>query len=864
MDSSTGAISVVAALDYESEITYVLTVYAIDKEAAFRTGSATVSIVVTDVNDNAPICTASLYAQSIAEDAVLGTAVTTVNCNDADISASFSTVTYSITSAQPEFSIDANSGQITVSQSLDAETTSGYDLMVEASDTLFTTVVSVAVTITSVNDIAPVFSPAGPYSTEVTENLPIGSTVYDINATDGDIGNTAFIFSLTSESSDKFRIGTSSGVIQTQKSIDRDDPLTTSYRLGILVADGTGSDALTSTTSIDISIADENDNYPECDNVTYTASVLENYFGTVITPVCDDADKDASPTLAFSKVSGSDLFQVNTGTGVLSIPNGLDYEAETSYEVIVNVDDQGSPNKITELTMLIYVDPVNENRPVFQGLSYDTSILENLAHGSQVVIISATDEDEGSTHGDVTYAITGGNDEGKFSINPSTGIIQVSGVLDRETTSTYSLTVTAKDMIDGDADQKTAENTFVVTIEDVNDNYPVIKPASYAITLNENAVVGASVLQISATDDDDGTAGTLTYSFSDGNTANVFSITSDNGWIELSGDIDVTVKDTYVLTVKVNDDGNPALSSYTTVTIQVVAVNEHAPGFTSSETEATVSEMETVGNSIAKVQADDNDTGVFSELRFYIRGGNTDTAFTIDPFSGEIRVANALDYDTLPDVYNLQIEVEDTARSTNQTQTTTVTFTVSLSDANDEIPTFTSNTYPDTLNENENIGTSVLTVTALDSDRGGTNGDVTYSFVTGTGLNVFDIDPTSGVISTAADINYEEMRAYDLIVQAVDGGTPQQSSTCVIRISINDLNDEIPTFAFTEVAVSISENMNVGDVITTAEASDTDSAVNGNNVIQYSFQDYSSKFQIDQATGIITIMNRVDREEDSR
>ncbi|KAL4226468.1 Protocadherin Fat 4 [Mactra antiquata] len=866
LDKSTGDLILLSSLDYETVTSYTLIVHAVDKEATFLTGTATISFTVNDVNDIEPICTSSLYTGSVSEDAMVGTSVATVTCSDSDSTVG-NILTYSITSGHTDFSIDSNTGVVSVNAALDIEFTPRYDITVQASDGSNTVDVTVSINLIDVNDETPVYSPPGPYAVTITENIAIGSTLYNITATDADVSLSTFIFTITSGNTDnKFKIGASSGILQTQSTIDRDDPLTTSYTLEIEVADGTIG-ALTATTSIVITVDDENDNYPNCDAPSYTVNVPEDTVpgSTLITPTCNDTDLNSSPTLSYSVTSGNgdSKFQINSGSGILTLQASLDYETTTSYTLTVQVDDQGVPNLITTVTMYVYVEPVNEATPAFQGTPYDTTILESATYADQVVRVSATDSDVGSTHGNIRYEITSGNNAGHFSIDQSSGWITVSGPLDYENTVSYALTVAASDMLSGDADMKSAETTFAITITDENDNYPEFNPATYAATVNENASgMSASIIQVLATDDDSGTLGTagLQYSITSGNTGNPFSIDSTTGWIILSGNVDANTQTIYILLVKASDQGAPPLEASTIVTIQVVAINEHAPTFSSSADTVTLSESETIGNSIYTAVASDSDTGEFAVLRYYLISGNTGNAFSLNMFDGTLRVANALDYDTI-DEYILEIEVQDTEQTTTDTQSSTLTLTVTLTDANDETPVFTSNVYTANLNENEPVLTSVVTVTAIDSDTG-VNGDITYSITSGTGAIVFSVDGTTGIISTNAVIDFETLISYDLAIQAIDGGSPSLSSTCIVRITIIDLNDNTPIFQADDVAISINESTAVGTIIATAKATDIDSASNNNNVIVYSLTP-GTKFAIDMNSGDIRVTNQLDRETDS-
>ncbi|KAH3880448.1 hypothetical protein DPMN_004362 [Dreissena polymorpha] len=261
--------------------------------------------------------------------------------------------------------------------------------------------------------------------------------------------------------------------------------------------------------------------------------------------------------------------------------------------------------------------------------------------------------------------------------------------------------------------------------------------------------------------------------------------------------------------------------------------------------------------------ATDSDKGGHGDIRYYIRNGNTGVAFSINPFTGNIYVANVLDFDVAPTSYTLRLEAEDTASTQTDTRTGTVTLIIVLTDSNDHTPLFTQDLYTTTLDENVANPTSVLTVLASDDDTG-SNGAITYSVVGGTGSILFSVHATTGVISTQATIDYEANIEYDLIVKAVDGGTAPLSATCFVRIAINDLNDNSPKFPAAHITVEITESTPIGTSVVTAVATDVDSLTNNNNVVVYSINPSSSKFIVNPSTGVITTNDALDRESQAR
>ena len=247
--SSSGAITVAAALDYETVTSYSLTVEASDGNGG--TDTATVNITVTDVNE-APVFGSTSSTLSVSEAAAIGASVGTVSATDPDTG---NTVTYSITAGNSagKFSIGSSSGAITVAAALDYETDSSYTLTVEASDgNGGTDTATVNITVTDVNE-APVFG-STTYTFSVSEAAAIGTSVGTVSATDPDSGNTVTYSITAGNSAGKFSIGSSSGAITVAASLDYET--VSSYSLTVEASDGNGG---TDTATVNISVDNVNE-----------------------------------------------------------------------------------------------------------------------------------------------------------------------------------------------------------------------------------------------------------------------------------------------------------------------------------------------------------------------------------------------------------------------------------------------------------------------------------------------------------------------------------------------------------------------------------------------------------------------------
>ena len=854
LDSVNGDITIKSALDFETTPLYTLVVEATDKGSPALTGTSTVSISVTNVNDITPVCPNSVYTTSVAEDAATSTSLLTVACTDGD----GDTVQYSITGGLTgtEFAIGASTGEITVNDALDAESAATYSLTVQASDGAKSALVTVEITVTDVNEFDPAFAPAGPYAVSVPEDSVVGFTVKTINAADADVSDTNLMYGISNgNTGSAFQMDSVTGVVQVKGVLDRETLAV--YSLTIDAADGTGTGSRTAQTTLTVTVTDVNDNDPVCSPTNYYQTVAENAATgtTVETVLCTDQDS-STPVLAYSITGGNSdgKFDIDAASGVVTIAANLDYETTTQYTLVVKASDQGTTPRTATAVITVMVDPVNEATPVFSPTSYTKSLLEDTAINTVVVTVAATDPDKGNQHGTIKYAIISGDGLAQFNIDASSGLISVAKPLNREALASYTLTVTGTDSVPGAAEAKSSSVIVTVTVDDVNDNTPAFTPSSYTANVLESAVSGTTVLRVTSTDDDTGVNSSPLYSILSGNTNSEFEFVGDELLIAAGKNLDYESITSYTLTIEVKDQGTTQLSSTGIINVNVLSVNEFQPVFVDATKTMDISETTPAGANLYNASASDSDSGIDGTFTYSFTGGNSDNLFYINSLSGEVFLFGILDYDTPPQSYSLTIKAEDAGGLSN-----TMTLTVNLLDENDHTPVFTANTYNAQLDENVAGGTSVTQVTANDNDSGG-NGQVTYALVSGDGLTTFDIDSATGEIKTkaAASIDREVKDQYFLVVKAADGGATSLSSSCLVKISINDLNDNQPVFVPSSFTVSIDETSTVGTSVTTVMATDADSAANGNNIIVYTLTD--TFFTVDSASGQVDTKAILDRE----
>ena len=510
------------------------------------------------------------------------------------------------------------------------------------------------------------------------------------------------------------------------------------------------------------------------------------------------------------------------------------------------------------VTVTVIVSPFNESPPTFTSAPYSVSVAENVAVGTSVQQITASDADTGLLHGTLRYSISGGNVLGHFAVD-SSGLVSVAQSLDREATSSYSLTISVADDAAGAADEHIVTTTLTVTITDFNDNVPVFSPVTYTASHVETAPAATPLVTVTASDGDDGVNANLVYSVLSGDVDNIFEMSGADLQLQAGKSMDYVTRQTHHLVIHVTDQGVPALTAQAGVVISVISVNANPPVFAGGNVSlSAISETTAIGTSVYQAVATDVDGGANGVITYSIYGGNVPAdSFAIDSTNGNILVWSLLDYDTPPVDYTLIIKAEDGGGKND-----TVWVYIPLSDENDNTPNFGAAIFNLNVDESVAVGTNLApAILATDGDSGA-NGQIAYSLVGGDGTATFSIDSSTGVLQTTTALDYEAKATYSLIVQAVDGGATVNSATCLVKIAVNDVNDNSPVFTPVSVTVSLTEAAAVGTSLMTVVANDVDSAGNQNNAVTYALT--SSFFQINPSTGEITTSTALDREAIAR
>ncbi|XP_062417297.1 protocadherin Fat 3a [Pungitius pungitius] len=662
IDSNTGWISTRKDLDHETNPSYIFLVVASDLgETLSLSGTTTVTIAVSDINDNPPMFLEQSYFGSVQESNPPGEVVAVLHTKDDDSSAVNRQVSYHITGGNYRgvFALGLVQGEwkMYVKRQLDREERNLYIINITASDGLFVSQATVEVTVIDTNDNSPICDQAV-YTASVAENLPVNSVLLKIGATDADIGVSAWIqYSLHGPGSLDFNIDPDTGEVKS--SIILDHEMTPSYWLIAQATDGGGRWCRA---EVQLAVTDINDNPPIFTLSEYTASVYEDTATKALLTRIQAIDPDEAGTgrmVVYSLADSAEgSFSIDKSSGIVVLERILDREVQPAYQITVHASDQGSPLPLSSsVNVTITVLDINDNPPVFERRDQLATVPEDMGVETEVLRIYAASKDIG-TNAEITYSIRSGNEHGKFHIDPLTGAILIAKPLDYETCREYFLTVEA---CDGGTPPLSAITTVNINLTDVNDNAPMFSRDIYAAVVSEDAATGDSVIQLIAEDLDSPLNGAILYSLVSGDQDSQFLIDSLRGVIKVNKPLDRETVPSYSLAIRALDSGIPPMSSTVMVNIDVSDINDNPPTFSSGNLTTVIQENKPIGTSIFQLSVNDQDSSCNGEpFDFRILSGNEGGEFVLEK-DGTL-VANQVFRRDLATEYAIIIQATDSGK----------------------------------------------------------------------------------------------------------------------------------------------------------------------------------------------------------
>ena len=452
-----------------------------------------------------------------------------------------------------------------------------------------------------------------------------GENVVKVTAVDLDTGeNSDLTYSLVGQISPfVFGINSSSGDITFLRK-----PRESTYNFYVRVSDK-GHLKLRSYAQVRVSVTSL---AFEFKHRTYLLSISENVQGSIHQNL-DLIDKNGALVTsnvdysievgATPKTNQLGTFSINS-KGELLISKRLDYEAVSSYDLTVRAN-RSSFSAYT--TVHIHILDTNDNSPEFESKVYVANIPEDSLNGTRVVQVQAHDKDSGK-NGMVTYEMSAESTRylTVFTVDENTGWITSKGDLDRETLSSYTLQVNAKDH--GSDKQFVSTTRVNINLDDVNDSPPVFSKPIYVTSITEDSPIGTEVLSLNTTDKD--VMPSIVYYIVDGDRHNHFNIDQNSGKIYVHAKLDHELLPRYLLRITASDGAFIASSS---VKVEIIDVNDNKPLCKKLHLRVPLPENTTVGTSIVTINATDKDEGNNSRITFAIF--NYHEKFNIDSITGK-------------------------------------------------------------------------------------------------------------------------------------------------------------------------------------------------------------------------------------
>ncbi|NXI74050.1 CELR2 protein, partial [Anseranas semipalmata] len=683
-------------------------------------------------------------------------------------------------------------GIIWTKTKLDYESQNNYTLNISLSDGNTTDYATVFIEVTDVNDNSPVF---GIISTTINilENMPVGTSVTSVSATDVDKGFNGLVVYTLKGSEEKMDID-ASGLILLKKELDRETQ--DFYNLTVIASDQ-GQPMLSTALNLTVIIDDVNDNPPVFSSSRYEVSVPEDKArgSELLTVSATDLDAGANALVKYRIVSqqpstSSPVFLVNSTTGQLFLSQQLDYETTKQFDVEVEASDGGQPSLSTNTSVVVRVLDVNDNPPKFNQAAYDVFVLENIQKGSPIYSFSVTDEDE-VENARITYYLSAEDGDNPYGIQQD-GTILANGYVDRETKEKYELLLVASD---NGIPQRQNFTYVSIQVLDVNDNAPQFTKAQYAASVRvATAKEGESVLSVSATDLDIGNNSIISYSLM--NHSDDFHINNHTGEIILGSNLAHITADTVVtLIVIAADHGVPQLTSngklYLFIFLRVNDINDNPPVFsTLIQTKLSLPENADIQD-LGTFSATDLDIGDNALISYSLQDDFAGV-FYINSSTGKLMTTKSLDRE-MTDNYELKIIATDSGKIP---LSGSLVLSINVEDVNDNPPVFPQKSYSVTVKENEPPHV-ILNATATDKDIG-YNAIIHYTII---GETSFRVGELSGAIATLQPLDYESQAQYTFILKAFNPGEPYLQDTANITdmdflflVIVEDVNEEGPVF----------------------------------------------------------------------
>ncbi|XP_058654469.1 protocadherin alpha-8-like isoform X3 [Onychostoma macrolepis] len=639
-------------------------------------------------------------------------------------------------------------------------------------------------------------------SEEANPGTTVGNLAKDLNLNLQDIHNRGF--QLVSGSNKRyFDLNTKTGILHIKDRIDRDElcgrSLKCSLPLEAIV------NAPLSVYRFEVNIIDINDNLPTFRSPVKYFNISESAFPGERFPLPNAFDADVgSNSVKSYKLSPNEHFSLDVQSGgdqsvsaELVLQKALDREKQPVIQLTLTAVDGGKPPRSGTVNLVVNIEDVNDNIPVFSKPLFKARVVENVPLGTSVIQVHASDPDEG-LNGEIAYSLVSQDNDinvDAFSIDSETGLITVKGTVDYEKGAAVEIRVQAKDK---GHKPRAAYCKVLVEIMDINDNTPEISVTSLVNTVKEDASNGTVVSMITVLDNDAGKNGEIQLKVRDSLPFKVQNSYKNYYTLIVNGPLDRERASEYNVTISATDEGTPPLSSTSVITVHVSDVNDNAPRFPEPVINVYVKENSQIGAVIHTVSAFDPDVGDNARITYSLlessKSGPVTSMININSDSGDIHSLQSFNYEETK-TFEFKVQATD---SGVPPLSSNVTVNVFVLDENDNNPGILA-PYSELGSVNtENIpysadaGYFVAKIRAVDADSG-YNALLSYHISEPKGNNLFRIGTSSGEIRTKRRMSDNDLKTHPLVILVCDNGEPSLSATVSIDVVVVESAGDVKT-----------------------------------------------------------------------
>ncbi|XP_006884558.1 PREDICTED: protocadherin-23 [Elephantulus edwardii] len=862
IDPHDGQICVSQDIDRERDpATYDLLVKA--KDGGGLSAQAFVRVELEDVNDNRPVFNPSTYVTSISSQTQPGTEITKVLATDRD-SGVYGTLAYELIPGDLSsfFIIDSTTGIIYLTSPVSHLESTTFLLKVCARDGGgLTSVINADV---SVHVLATTLAPAEferpKYTFSVYEDVPEGSPVGTVKAREPLNSTEPIFYSITSgDVEGKFSIHPWLGAIRTQKALDHEaQPVVV-----LTVQAQLGSSPVCSSTEVNLTILDVNDNHPafltdsdEIQVFPHTPPGAALYLARA-----EDRDSGLNGLVRYSLGSQAwGMFAIDGNLGVLYLNQSLRGTTLRKHTLTLTAQDHGAPPRASQLVLTIVIREEQSRPPwAFENLVYQAEISESLSPTTQILQVQAYPLHPPSGAQQLRYWLEPTTHSAVFGIGPYTGWIYLQRQLDYESTQTYHFRVFAQ--IPEDRVLQNVSASVTIHVLDENDNSPTFFHDVVFLKVKESPVPQGVIGKITAVDRDSGKNGQLSYFLlSDGK---FFKMNPNTGelinWVALDRESQVH----HQATVIVTDHGSPPRNATMMAYISVTDVNDNKPYFPQcfpgKELHIKVLEGQPINMLVTTVFAKDLDGGNNGEVTYSVSSGDSSDPFKIDANSGEVRTTAILSYDYRPS-YRMTVIASDQGVPHLQGQ---AVINIQV------IPQFKGSAVISqsirhlVIPENLKPAKILSLIKSPDHLHQHQSGKLHFTIIADDKDGHFDIDSSTGDLFLSKRLDYEMKSHYLFRVVTRDlSKTPPLNSTIFLSIDVEDQNDHSPSFQDEVIVISVEENVPIGTLVYSFNAKDGDGSFL-NSRIQYFIESHHpgrNPFLIHPSFGTLVTASLLDRE----